>query len=76
MDDLGDEEEKQVIEEEDLPSHEEGFMQGYMGEDEVGECAECGAALTEEKGTITKSFEEEVYSFCSDTCANDFKDSL
>lgn len=76
MDDYGDEEEKLVTDEEELSSPEEGFMQGYMDDGEVGECAECGVALTEEKRTVTKSFEEEAYFFCSESCASDFKDSL
>jgi len=77
MDDYGGEEEdKMVIEQDGLSSSEEGFMQGYMDEEEISECAECGVAITEEKSVITRCFEEEEYTFCSENCASDFKDSI
>ena len=68
-------EEKVSVEEDEISSQEDGFMRGYLDEEETKECAECGAAVAEEKA-ITKEIEGENYSFCSRTCAQDFEDSM
>ena len=54
---------------------DEGFMDGYGKDEEVEECAECGAAIKEKK-KVTKELEGESYSFCSQPCANDFEESM
>ncbi len=67
--------EEQILDEEGIDSSEEGFMRGYSEDDEILECAECGAAVREEK-RIVKEIEGEEYTFCSDECAKDFKESI
>ena len=60
---------------EDSEVEDEGFVKGYAEEEEVFECAECGAAVKEEK-KIVKEFEGESYTFCSKDCAKEFEESL
>ncbi|MBI2572508.1 hypothetical protein HYV86_01500 [Candidatus Woesearchaeota archaeon] len=72
-DDLQDEEVS--VEEDEISSQEDGFMRGYNDEEVSKECAECGAAVQEEKA-ILKEIEGENYTFCSRTCAQDFEDSM
>ncbi|PIN74407.1 hypothetical protein COV20_00065 [Candidatus Woesearchaeota archaeon CG10_big_fil_rev_8_21_14_0_10_45_16] len=54
---------------------EDGFMRGYLDEEDVKECAECGAAINEEK-EVVKEIEEETYHFCSEACAKEFEDTI
>ncbi|MBU0459577.1 MAG: hypothetical protein KJ597_04615 [Nanoarchaeota archaeon] len=56
-------------------SPEEGFIQGYESEDEVEECAECGAAINPEK-KVKKSFDGEDYQFCCESCAKEYAESM
>ena len=58
-------------EEEDL---EESFMKGYIDEEKVIECAECGGAINDKK--FVKEVEGEPYVFCSETCAEEFEESI
>ncbi len=53
----------------------DGFMEGYMEEDKVLVCAECGSAIEDEKG-IEKDIEGEKKLFCSTVCAQEFKESM
>ena len=69
------EEEEETIEEGDVESNEEGFIKGYAEDETVSECAECGAAVKEEK-KVVKEFEGESYTFCSKDCAKDFEDEM
>jgi predicted sulfurtransferase len=55
---------------------EDSFMTGYDEDDEPQECAECGAAIKEERKKIVKEVEGETYVFCSKQCAQEFEDSL
>ena len=52
----------------------DGFMQGYVQEEDVQECDECGSALYEK--IIKTSIEEKPYKFCSEECRSDFKETL
>ncbi len=61
--------------EEEVDSSEDGFMQGYLDEEEAPECVECGAAVREEK-KVVREVESETYVFCSENCANEFKESV
>ncbi len=61
--------------EEEVDSSDDGFMQGYLDEEETKECVECGAAVREEKKTI-REIDGETYVFCSDNCAKEFEDSM
>ncbi|MBI2103231.1 hypothetical protein HYT55_05285 [Candidatus Woesearchaeota archaeon] len=61
--------------EEEVDSSEDGFMQGYLDEEEAQECVECGAAVREEKKAV-REVDGETYVFCSDNCANEFEESM
>ena len=67
--------EKEEVSVEDSEYEDEGFVKGYAEEEETFECAECGAAVKEEK-KIVKEFESESYTFCSKDCAKEFEESL
>lgn len=60
--------------EEEIDS-DDGFMQGYLDEEESEECVECGAAVREEKKTI-REIDGEAYVFCSENCAKEFEESI
>ena len=74
-DNVSDEPMEEVTDEGEVESPDEAFIKGYAEDDEVSECAECGAAVKEEK-KIMKEFEGESYTFCSKDCAKDFEESL
>ena len=44
--------EKHSVEEGNINSSEEAFMQGYNDDEDVEECAECGTAVEKEKKLI------------------------
>ena len=52
----------------------DGFMAGAE-DDEVKECAECGAAIRGDK-EVVKTINTEERSFCSKECATDFEESV
>lgn len=56
-------------------SSEEGFMKGYLKEEEVKECSECGTAIKGDK-KVTLDIEGEEFVFCSKNCAEEFEESL
>jgi hypothetical protein len=56
-------------------SSEDGFMEGYLDDDKVVECDECGTAVKPEK-KVTKEIEGEEHTFCSKNCAQEFEESL
>ena len=63
---------EQSLDEDDL---EASFMKGYIEEEEIVECSECGSAIAEE-GKITKKIEGEEYAFCSELCAKEFVETM
>tara|TARA_Y100000310_G_C20486944_1_gene717330 strand:- start:75 stop:344 length:270 start_codon:yes stop_codon:yes gene_type:complete len=67
--------EEQMLDQDGLDSAEEGFMKGYSEDDEVIECSECGSAVSDEK-KIVKEIEGEKVTFCSETCAKEYEESL
>ncbi len=70
--------EEEKVAEEVGPDEEEedGFTQGYMEEEAVEECAECGTAIKDKKKKVVKEIEGEEYLFCSETCAKEFAESV
>jgi len=70
-----DENSVKILEQEGLESSEEGFMRGYSEDEKVEECAECGSAVDEES-KITKEVDGEKFTFCSETCAVEFDESM
>ncbi len=73
--DMEDGSEDQAVEQTNMESTEEGFVQGYAEDDEVLECAECGGAVKEEK-KVVRQIEEDSYTFCSKDCADEFEESM
>ncbi len=69
------EESTEVTEDADTTGDDEGFMEGYLEDEEAKECAECGAAVTEEK-KVTREIDAEEYIFCSEACAEEFEESV
>jgi hypothetical protein len=70
--DTGESKKEQFIEEDDLES---SFMKGYSDDDKIDECAECGSAVNDEK-KLVREIEGEEYTFCSDICEKEFKESI
>lgn len=56
-------------------SPEDGFTEGYMEDDKVEECAQCGIAVKAEK-KVAKEIDSEEYTFCSKQCANEFEEEM
>lgn len=68
------EEEKEDVSLEDEDSPEEDFDKGYLEDEKVEECAECGTAVKPEK-KLAREVEGEEYVFCSKACADEFEES-
>jgi len=66
---------EQMVDQGGLDSSEEAFMKGYAEEDEVIECAECGSGIEDDK-KIVEVVDEETLTFCSQSCADDYKESI
>ncbi len=66
------EENKKNYEEEDDDA--DAFMEGYMDEEEVQECDECGSAIRD--SPITKEVDGEKRNFCSKVCADEFEETM
>ena len=52
----------------------DGFMEGYLDDEKVHECAECGSAIRD-KG-IQKEIDSEKLIFCSQICVEEYEESL
>lgn len=72
---LEEETSEETTKEEEVDSSEDGFMKGYLDEDEAPECVECGAAVREER-KIVREIDGETYVFCSGNCADEFEESM
>jgi len=74
---MDDEEETNTEErpEEGDASSEDGFMEGYLDDEKVVECDECGTAVKPEK-KITKEIDGETRTFCSKNCAEEYEEGL
>lgn len=72
--DIYDEEERDKLEEEEdeISPAEEGFMKGYEEGRKMASCAKCGTAIIED--FVEKEIKGEVYRFCSNKCADSFKE--
>ena len=75
--DIYSEESTEALEENDsIDEAEEAFMQGYLNEEEILECAECGLSLDEITKPIRKELNDEEVLFCSKSCLQDYEESL
>jgi len=63
------------FESEELSSNEKAFLKGYLQEDKIQECAECGSALNEEN-LIVKEIDSEKCLFCCKECVKDYEESI
>jgi hypothetical protein len=66
---------KKVLEQGGLETSEQAFMQGYSDDETIEECAECGSAVEDESKNV-KEVGGESYLFCSNSCAEEFKESI
>lgn len=64
---------KDLEENDEMSSWEEGFMEGADGDGQRGKCANCGAALTS-RNTIEREADDKVTWFCTNECVDDFLD--
>ncbi|HIJ11050.1 TPA: hypothetical protein HA278_03250 [Candidatus Woesearchaeota archaeon] len=67
----GDESNK--TQEEEQP--EDGFMRGFMEDENVATCSECDAALDDEH-SVKKELDGEMHGFCSDACLKEYEESM
>lgn len=50
---------------------EEGFIEGYEGQEEV-KCAECNKVLVDEEDVVEQEIDKKIHKFCSNRCAERF----
>ena len=62
-----------LVEDDEITTAEEGFMEGADDLGQQGKCANCGAALKEDN-TVEKEMGGDVKWFCSDKCASDYEE--
>lgn len=67
----GDEAREELAESDEINDDEEGFMKGYESDADAAFCDTCKKILTRDH--IEKEINSEVYSFCSDECAEEFE---
>ncbi len=70
-----DETKEELVAQGGMDSNEEAFMKGYELDEDVAECEECGGAIHGEK-KVERVVDEETHLFCSETCADDYKESI
>ena len=56
-----------------ISPEEEGFMKGYEEGEKAAKCAHCGKVLGGGGEIVEKEIKGEVYRFCCNTCAENFK---
>ena len=62
---------EEMTEEDEIEPEEEGFMKGYSEGKKSAKCSKCNKIL--EQDIVEKDVEGEIYRFCSEKCAEDFK---
>jgi hypothetical protein len=66
--------EEPTVEQGALDTSEEGFMKGYMDDDDGKECAECGDAIRTD--FVEKAIDGEKHIFCTELCAQEFEEGI
>ena len=66
--------EELLNEEDEISDVEEGFMKGYEEGSKMAECCNCGKVL--KKDIVEEEFNDEVYRFCSEDCADLYEKRL
>ena len=54
---------------------EEGFMEGYDEGAKSSNCPKCGKVIVEKEGVVEREIKGEHYMFCSQKCADEYKES-
>lgn len=67
----GEEAREELVEDDEIDSDEDGFMQGYDSEANPVYCDNCKHILSRKH--IEKEIKGELYSFCSDECVDEFE---
>ena len=61
-----------LTEDAEISPTEEGFMQGYEEGGKQAKCPKCGKAIVEKEGVVEREFEDHMYFFCSEKCAENY----
>ena len=62
---------EELVDADEIDDDEEGFMKGYESESDAAFCDTCKKILT--RTHVEKEINAEVYSFCSEECAENFE---
>ncbi len=62
---------EELAENDEIEEGEEGFMRGYESDADMAYCDNCKQILG--RSHIEKEFDGEVYTFCSEECAEQFE---
>jgi len=60
-----------LVENAEIEPREEAFMQGYEEGEKVAICQNCGKTLDDD--IVEEEFDNQVYRFCSSTCASAYE---
>ncbi len=61
---------EELVEDDEVDSWEEGFMEGAEGRGKLAKCAHCGKVLSQsKKRIIEREIDDEIHLFCSPECA-------
>ncbi|MEA2036069.1 MAG: hypothetical protein U9O94_01065 [Nanoarchaeota archaeon] len=63
---------EEAVDNDEISPAEEGFMEGAHGDGQGAKCRKCGAVLGDD--FIEKREGEEIHRFCSDECADKYKE--
>jgi hypothetical protein len=61
-----------LVEDDEISTAEEGFMEGADDLGQQGKCANCGAMLDMEN-TVEKEVDGDIHWFCSDRCLEQYE---
>ena len=65
----------ELLEDDEITSEEEGFMQGYENPD-VAKCAFCHKPLIDPESVVERVINGQVHYFCSEECAEEYERDL
>ena len=63
----------ELVEDDEMSPEEEGFMEGFEGDQRSIACAQCKKIIIDPDDAIEVEINNEVYLFCSDECYQEFK---
>ncbi len=65
---------KKEMEDDEIETWEEGFMEGADGGGKGGKCRNCGKVLIEMSNVVEKEVKGEHMVFCSDKCVDEYEE--